>query len=78
MALFVISVYSELFFIKTLIVMAIIRVVHLISLLLARILYYYYSHYYHYVFIFMLVDFFAPLFIAGMRFTKTSTEQCLL
>ena len=53
MALFVISVYSELFFIKTLIVMAIIRVVHLISLLLARILYYYYSHYYHYVFIFV-------------------------
>ena len=40
--------------------MAIIRVVHLISFLLARILYYYY---YHYVFIFMLVDLFAPFLL---------------
>ena len=42
--------------------MAIIRVVHLISFLLARILYYY-SYYYHYVFIFMLVDLFAPFLL---------------
>ena len=45
--------------------MAIIRVVHLISFLLARILYYYYYYYYyyHYVFIVMLVDLFAPFLL---------------
>ena len=51
--------------------MAIIRVVHLISFLLAWILYYYYYYYYyHYVFIFMLVDLFAPFLLQAWDLQK--------